>query len=114
MSFVNLGEAMRICLAVALSAFLGVTPAIAAEGETLYLKHGCWQCHGTQGQGTIVGPKIAPDPTPYEVFSAFVRMSSRAMPPYREVILSEQDLAKIHEFLRSRPQPTDLRRQFEK
>jgi hypothetical protein len=36
------------------------------------------------------------------------------MPPYREVILSEQDLAKIHEFLRSRPQPTDIRRQFEK
>src|SRR5260370_7338422 len=58
--------------------------ADAARGKILFTqKYGCYQCHGTEGQGSpVTGPKLAPDPLPFEAFSAFVRTSSRAMPPF--------------------------------
>ena len=51
------------------------------------MQHGCWQCHGTMGQGSIAtsgGKRLAPDPLPWEAFSGFVRSTNRAMPPYSE------------------------------
>jgi mono/diheme cytochrome c family protein len=83
--------------------------ALAADEGAVFMKYGCWQCHGTEGQGTISGPKLGPNPIPYEGFSAFVRGSSREMPPYREAVLPEPDLVKIHEYLQSRPPAVDTR-----
>jgi mono/diheme cytochrome c family protein len=83
--------------------------ALAADEGAVFMKYGCWQCHGTEGQGTISGPKLGPNPLPYEGFSAFVRGSSREMPPYREAVLPESDLLKIHEYLQSRPPAVDTR-----
>jgi mono/diheme cytochrome c family protein len=77
--------------------------ADAEKGKTLFVKHGCWQCHGFLGQGGVAGPRIAPDPMPLEAMSNFVRNSNRAMPPYREAILSSADLADIHAYLGSIP-----------
>lgn len=86
-------------------------PALAADtGEAQFMKYGCWQCHGTQGQGTGAGPKLAPGPLPYEGFSAFVRSSSRQMPPYRESVLPEADLQAIHAYLSSRPPAVDVKK----
>lgn len=81
----------------------------AADKDAAYLKYGCWQCHGTEGQGTVAGPKLGPDPIPYEGFSAFTRSTSGAMPPYREAVLPEQDLVRIHECLKFRPPASDTR-----
>ena len=39
--------------------------------------------------------------------SNFVRNSNRSMPPYREAILSNADLAEIHAYLASIPKPAD-------
>jgi mono/diheme cytochrome c family protein len=86
--------------------------AYAAGEEAAFLKHGCWQCHGTEGQGTIAGPRLGPDPIPYEAFSVFVRGSSREMPAFRESVLPEADLVKIHEYLKSRPRAVDTRSQL--
>jgi mono/diheme cytochrome c family protein len=88
-----------------------VGAAIAASpehGNTVFMKSGCWQCHGTVGQGGA-GPRIAPDPLPYDTFAAFVRTTSRAMPPYREKILSDADLADIYAYLQSIPKPADAK-----
>ena len=74
-----------------------------------FMKAGCWQCHGTVGQGAVTGPRLAPDPMPYETFAAFVRTSSRAMPPYREKVLSEADLADIYAYLQSVPRPPEVK-----
>jgi mono/diheme cytochrome c family protein len=82
---------------------------LAADERAIFMKYGCWQCHGTEGQGTLAGPKLGPNPIPYEGFSAFVRGSSREMPPYRESVLPEPDLVKIHEYLKSRPLAVDTR-----
>src|SRR5262249_21034241 len=53
------------------------------------------------------GPKLAPDPIPVETFTAFVRTTNRAMPPYSEAILSNDDLADIHAYLQTIPKPAD-------
>ena len=79
--------------------------ASAENGKRLFMKAGCWQCHGTVGQGGVAGPRIAPDPLPYEALAAFVRTTNRAMPPYREAVLSNSDLADIYAYLESVPKP---------
>jgi ubiquinol-cytochrome c reductase cytochrome c subunit len=98
-------------LAVLAAGFvLGQASAFASEkGKTLYVKHGCWQCHGFVGQGGIAGPRIAPDPMPLEAMKNFVRNSNRAMPPYREAVLSDADFNEIHAYLTSIPKPADAK-----
>jgi hypothetical protein len=41
--------------------------------------------------------------------SAFIRNSNRAMPPYREAVLPNDDLADIHAYLSSVPKPVDYK-----
>jgi mono/diheme cytochrome c family protein len=99
-------------VALAASLVLGCVPVFAAsveKGKAGYVQHGCWQCHGFQGQGGVTGPKLAPDPLPIEAFTAFVRTTDRAMPPYRESVLSNEELADIHAWLQSIPKPADYK-----
>ncbi len=86
-------------------------PASAEKGKLAFLKYGCWQCHGFEGQGgnASQGKMLAPDPLPYETFSAFVRTTNRAMPPYSEAVLPNADLADIHAYLQSIPKAKDYK-----
>ncbi len=83
------------------------TPAGNAEtGKRVFNKIGCYQCHGREGQGsTMTGPRIAPDPVPFEVLASYVRKPSGEMPPYTAKVVSDQELADIYAFLQSRPHP---------
>jgi mono/diheme cytochrome c family protein len=81
--------------------------ASAENGKRLFVKVGCYLCHGTQAQGGAAGPRLAPDPMPFEALSAFVRTTSREMPPFREAVLSDADLADIYAYLQSIPKPPD-------
>src|ERR1700704_6005669 len=83
--------------------------ADAARGKIFFTqKYGCYQCHGTEGQGSaITGPKLAPDPLPYEALAAFIRTSSGAMPPFREQILPNADLEDIYAYLKTIPPAKD-------
>jgi mono/diheme cytochrome c family protein len=86
--------------------------ASAEKGKTAFVQHGCWQCHGFEGQGSVVtsgGKVLAPDPLAFEAFVAFVRTTNRAMPPYSETILSNNDLADIYAYLQSIPKPADYK-----
>jgi mono/diheme cytochrome c family protein len=101
---------VRVAAAFAASLLLGSGAAFAASaenGKKVYTAVGCWQCHGTVGQGGVTGPKLAPDPMPFETFTAFVRTTNRAMPAYREPVLSNSDLADIHAYLTSLPKAPD-------
>jgi ubiquinol-cytochrome c reductase cytochrome c subunit len=92
--------------ALAASGLFASESAIAASaerGKAAFMRAGCWQCHGTAGQGSIAGPKLAPDPLPFESLSAFVHSSSRAMPPFRAEVLSDEDLTDIYAYLQSIP-----------
>jgi ubiquinol-cytochrome c reductase cytochrome c subunit len=83
------------------------TPAGNAEnGKRIFNKIGCYQCHGREGQGSVMtGPRIAPDPVPFEVLSRYVRKPTGEMPPYTAKVVSDQELADIYAFLQSRPHP---------
>jgi ubiquinol-cytochrome c reductase cytochrome c subunit len=95
--------------------FFGSGSAFAASaenGKAAFLKYGCWQCHGTQGQGSVAtsnGKVLAPDPLPYEAFSGFVRSTDGAMPPYSEKILPDEELTDIHAYLLSIPKAANYK-----
>src|SRR5476649_2525786 len=107
----------RVALAaLAAGVVLGHVPAFAAgdaaKGKAKFVKNGCWQCHGFEGQGSVAtsnGKVLAPDPLPWEGFSAYVRTSNTGMPPYTEKVLSNDDLADIYAFLQSVPKPRDYK-----
>jgi ubiquinol-cytochrome c reductase cytochrome c subunit len=103
---------IRVCAGLAVSLALGSGAALAASaenGKLAYTKYGCWQCHGTVGQGGVTGPKLAPDPMPQETFVSFVRTTNRTMPPYREPVLPDADLADIYAYLQTVPKAADYK-----
>ena len=81
-------------------------PAGRAEvGASRFEQVGCYSCHSNQGQGGTQGPRIGPQPIRWERFAWYVRHPAGQMPPYSVAVLSDQDLADIHEFLATRPEP---------
>ncbi len=77
----------------------------ADAGKKLYSSHGCYACHGLEGQGGVAGPRIAPRPLPVAAFRAFIRRPPNQMPAYTERLVSDVNLGHIHAFLSSRPTP---------
>lgn len=104
----------RVVCAILTAALIGQGPASAASaehGKAVFIQKGCWQCHGTMGQGSIMtsgGKRLAPDPMPWETFSGFVRSTNREMPPFSGKILSDGDLEDIYAYLKSIPKPPDV------
>src|SRR4051794_41324123 len=97
---------------VALASSSAFAAGDAAKGKASFMKNGCWQCHGTEGQGSAItsaGKVLAPDPLPLETFSAFLRSTNAAMPPYSEKILPNGELEDIHAYLSSIPKPKDAK-----
>jgi mono/diheme cytochrome c family protein len=82
--------------------------ASADNGKTAFVAHGCWQCHGFEGQGSVTtsgGRVIADTQLPADAFADYVRKPTGAMPPFSAAILSEADLADIYAYLEARPKP---------
>lgn len=98
----------RLALVVAVVAAGASSTATASEkGKQLFVRNGCWQCHGFVGQGGIAGPALRPNVMPLDAMSNFIRNSKRQMPPYSEAMLPSADLAEIHAYLTSVPAPAD-------
>ena len=113
---------VRVALAtVVAGAVLGFAPAFAqsdspkgdaAKGKNLFVQHGCWQCHGFVGQGSVAssgGKVLTRTELPFETFAAFVRSTNRSMPPFSEKILPNNDLADIYAYLQSVPKTADYK-----
>jgi ubiquinol-cytochrome c reductase cytochrome c subunit len=113
MNIISRGSLGLAALAVILVLNHGAAVAASAEkGKTLFVKHGCWQCHGFVGQGSVAssgGKVLTRTALPLETFDAFVRSTNRAMPPYSEKILPKQDLADIYAYLQSIPKPASYK-----
>jgi mono/diheme cytochrome c family protein len=78
----------------------------AENGKRIFNKIGCYECHGREGQGsTMSGPRIAPDPVPFDVLTRYLRKPTGEMPPFTAKVVSDQELADIYAFLQSRPHP---------
>ena len=119
--FREYGFAARMVFAIALSlGYTLVSVSVAAQeskpadapagnaesGKRIFAKNGCYECHGREGQGSnMTGPRIAPDPVPFDVLARYVRKPTGEMPPYTAKVVSDQELADIYAFLQSRPHP---------
>ena len=107
---------IRVALAALAAGVLSSGSAFAAgdaaRGKVAFTKYGCWQCHGFEGEGSVApsnGKVLAPDPLPWEGFSAFIRTSNTGMPPFSEKILPNGDLEDIYAYLSSIPKPKDAK-----
>jgi ubiquinol-cytochrome c reductase cytochrome c subunit len=80
----------------------------ADNGKKLYLKYGCYECHGYAGQGGA-GARLAPKVLPAAALIAYVRHPAGAMPPYTSKVASDTDLTDIRAFLASLPPAPSLK-----
>ena len=80
----------------------------ANRGKHLFMADGCYECHGTVGQGGA-GPRLAPNPLPAAAILAIVRKPIKEMPPYNARILKDEDVAAIRAYLAAiaPPPPVD-------
>ena len=76
----------------------------AARGHGLFLADGCYECHGTVGQGGP-GVRLAPFPLPASAIAAYIRNPAGEMPPYASKVVSDADVRDIRAYLASIPQP---------
>ena len=102
---------VHLLLAAVAASLVASDAALAASadnGKTAFVQHGCWQCHGYEGQGSITtsaGRVLANTKEPADAFAAYVRQPTGAMPPFSAAILSDADLADIYAYLQARPKP---------
>jgi mono/diheme cytochrome c family protein len=88
----------------------GACAADAARGKDIYIKVGCYGCHGYDAQGASTGPKLAPDPMPPDALASFIRNSAPTlMPPYSEKVLGDAEVADIHAYLATIKKPPRLK-----
>ena len=87
-----------------------VDRAAVANGQAVFMRVGCYTCHGTVGQGGA-GARLAPNTLPLAALQTWVRNGSpnwsiaRGMPAYPTAIVTDEDLADIRAFLASLPPP---------
>ena len=77
----------------------------AAKGKQLFVKYGCYECHGYQGQGGSAGARLAPRPITAVALIAYVRRPAGQMPPYTSKVASDADLTDIRAYLATVPEP---------
>jgi len=100
---------MAFALVVVLMAAAAGFAAQSAEerpGYKEFVEAGCYECHGYEGQGGG-GPRLAPDPLPWEAFSTIVRKPPSVMPAYSPEVLTEERLERIYEYVKSIPPPLE-------
>ena len=78
----------------------------AQRGKELFVKIGCYQCHGYEAQGASTGPRLGPEPVALARFVAYVRKPTGEMTPYTAKVLSDAQLADIYAFVSTRQKPT--------
>jgi len=75
-----------------------------AHGKQVFVADGCYQCHGYQGQGTgSAGPKLAPNPLPFDAVERQLRKPRDRMPVYTRTTMSDGDVTDVYAYLQSMP-----------
>jgi mono/diheme cytochrome c family protein len=81
----------------------------AQNGKRLFVKNGCYECHGYEGQGTSAGAHLAPRPLSAKALIAYVRHPKGTMPPYSAKVISNAELTDIRAYLASVKAPPPLK-----
>lgn len=77
----------------------------ADSGKRLFTAYGCYECHGRQGAGAAIAPRIGPPPISFAALLRYVRAPTGQMPPYTAKVASDQDFADIYAYLKTFPLP---------
>jgi mono/diheme cytochrome c family protein len=82
-----------------------------SNGQRLFVRYGCYECHGYLGQGSTStgGTRLGPPQIPLSAFVSYVREPTGQMPPYTGKVVSNEDFVEIYNFLKSVPPPPPLR-----
>jgi mono/diheme cytochrome c family protein len=75
----------------------------AANGKKLFLRDGCYECHGYAGQGGAAGARIATIGLNPQGLIRYVRAPAGQMPAYTDKVISDQELTDIHAYLQTMP-----------
>ena len=100
--------AVWVSASVVASAQDAPPPGDGANGKTVYLKLGCFTCHGRSGQGGAYNgpaPVLAHTQLPFDGFKGQLRNPVNEMPAYAEPIMSDRQIADIYAFVQSLPGP---------
>src|SRR5271170_4168669 len=80
------------------------TPAGDADnGKKLFLRDGCYECHGYAGQGGRDGARIAVIGLNAQALIRYVRAPAGQMPAYTDKVISDKELTDIHAYLQTMP-----------
>ena len=91
---------------LAAAALAQTKPGNVGNGKRIFMRNGCYQCHGTVGQGGLAGPRLAQTKLTLAGFTAYVRNPvPGSMPPFRATVMSDQELADAYEYVQSVPPP---------
>src|SRR5271163_2960304 len=83
---------------------LAQTPAgDAANGKKLFLRDGCYECHGYAGQGGRDGARIAVIGLNAQGLIRYVRAPGGAMPAYTDKVITDQELTDVWAYLQTLP-----------
>lgn len=94
---------------LAATAFAQSNTGDPVNGKRLFMRNGCYQCHGTVGQGGLAGPRLAQTKLAQAGFTAYVRNPRPGnMPPYRSRVMTDQELADVYAYVGSVPPPVPL------
>jgi mono/diheme cytochrome c family protein len=81
----------------------------AENGKRLFLRDGCWECHGYAGQGSRDGARIASTALNAQGLIRYVRRPSGAMPAYIDKVITDQELTDIWAYLKTLPGPKPVK-----
>src|ERR1700758_1708716 len=90
--------------------FAGFSLAQNVEnGKRVFVRDGCYQCHGYAGQGTIAGARIGPPVLNAQGMIRYIRRPAGAMPAFTDKVLSDQEVNDIYAYLKTIPAPKPVK-----
>jgi mono/diheme cytochrome c family protein len=81
----------------------------AENGKRVFVRDGCYECHGYAGQGTIAGARLAPPVLNAQGMIRYVRRPAGAMPAFTDKVLSDQEVNDIYAYLKTIPAPKPVK-----
>lgn len=81
----------------------------AENGKRLFLRDGCWECHGYAAQGGRDGARLANTALNAQGLIRYVRRPAGAMPAYIDKVITDQELTDVWAYVKTLPGPKPVK-----
>ena len=110
MNVVNVVKTMVVVAAMLLAVVaFAQSSGNADNGKRLFLRDGCWECHGYAGQGSRDGARLADTALTTAQLTRYVRRPTGAMPAYIDKVITDAELADVWAYLKTLPAPRPVK-----